>query len=185
MHKGIPSTAGQATADQATANQDIPNQDTAHRDTADQNSVSRIVIASAADQDIPSTVNQDTLDRTTCSMDIYQDTQHQDTLCYEGQANKARHHNAEHCIFSSVCVSKDPSLYTPTFQTLCVTDHEQDLALCHCHSPFVMLVRQLLHPEGFMAITDGLHEKSLSNVGHQLWDSVYSMAECSCLVWAR
>lgn len=108
---------------------------------------------------------------------------------------------AEPCVFSSVGVSQDPS-YVQTFRKLAVkydalpvthkllTRHQGllpdlDLPLCCRHSPFVMLVRLLLRPEEFPALSDALHGEGLSGVAHQLWASVYAMAECSCLVWAR
>lgn len=108
---------------------------------------------------------------------------------------------AEVCIFSGVCVSQDLS-YDQTlrksavkYQTppvphkvpgcRCGLVPSLDPPVCCCHSPFTMLLRQLLRPDEFPALSDALHGDGLSGVAHQLWASIFAMAECSCLVWAR
>lgn len=54
--------------------------------------------------------------------------------------------------------------------------------LCFCHSPFVMLLRHTLSPDAFVEMCAHLLD---NNMAHQLLRSVYVMAECGCLVWAR
>lgn len=174
--------------------------DTAHQDISSCQDAS-----SYEDQDVLScteTAHRDT----TCNAG----EKHQDSVA----ANKtdcARPHlctvnaadsQAKLCIFSDVCVSQDPSLYVPTLQKLAGKCHappvthelvtiEQglvpglNLPLCCYHSPFVMLVRHQLRPDGFEALMETLHREALSREAHQVWASVYVMAECSCLVWAR
>lgn len=57
-------------------------------------------------------------------------------------------------------------------------------SLCYDHSPFVMLVKQLLSPEELIKTVIQCTQ-SLPGVADHLVNSVYVMAECSCLVWAR
>lgn len=170
----------------STQHHDVSSQDvlSTHQDTSSTHQGTTLwdsqSCGGAAHQDTPSTACCDTIS-----------TAHQDATSIAHQGNSCTSDSL--CIFSSICVSQDPSLYIPTFQKLVVKCHtlhklvpSLDLPLCCCHSPFVMLVRQLLHPDGFTALVDMLHQKAcLSNVAHQLWASVYAMAECSCLVWAR
>ena len=59
------------------------------------------------------------------------------------------------------------------------------LPLCFSHSPFVLLVRRMLCPEELVRIVEELHGMSHCSIAHQLLSSVYTMAACSCLVWAR
>ena len=58
------------------------------------------------------------------------------------------------------------------------------LPLCLLHSPFVLLVRQLVSIELFAQLMSSPHASSLS-LSRQLVASVFVMAGCSCLVWAR
>lgn len=105
---------------------------------------------------------------------------------------------AELCVFSDVCISQDPSLYAPTILQLAEKCHAPPVPhktgglvpgvsfhLCYSHSPYTMLVRGLLAPDGLTALLETLHRQAWSGVVHQLWASIYAMAECSCLVWAR
>ena len=176
----------QSTVQQDTAHQDTPS--AIHQDTP-----------SAGHQDAPSTVHQDTPSsgHQDAPSTVHQDTTstvHQDALCSQAVSKGDSTMDIELCVFFDVPVSQDPSLYAPTLGMKCnslpVTQEHGlvpalDLPLCFYHSPFVMLVRQLLCPDEFITLTVMLHQRSLSCVAHQLWSTIYAMAESSCLVWAR
>lgn len=172
-----------------TSQQDMAYQDTPS--TSSQDILTHQDTPSLMHQDTPSTAHQDIL------FTVHQDTAHQDIPCSQTVSRTDSTMDVELCVFSAVPVSQDPSLYLATLQrlgakchTLLVTGEcglvpALNLPLCFCHSPFVMVVRQLLRPDGFVTLTALLHQRSLSHVAHQLWASVYAMAQCSCLVWAR
>lgn len=100
----------------------------------------------------------------------------------------------EHCVLYNPSDLQDSSYYistilrlsgahlSPSLHKESVLLPEVCLPLCFCHSPFVMLVRHLLEPEVFVKLVEDLCG---SSVAQQLLGSVYAMAECSCLVWAR
>lgn len=104
------------------------------------------------------------------------------------------------CLFNGVPVFQDPSLYSRTLLQSCNFPRDQDvpplsgegelvpdlsLPLCFSHSPFVMLVRRVLPPEELVRVMEELHGLSQGSTAHHLLASVYRMAACSCLVWAR
>ena len=99
------------------------------------------------------------------------------------------------CVFHSVPV-QDSSLYSQTLlhalngscvpHTLPSLVPHLGLPLCFSHSPFVLLVRRVLLPEELVRVVRELCALSQCHVvACQLLASVYAMAACSCLVWAR
>ena len=103
----------------------------------------------------------------------------------------------QHCVFYRVPLCHTPvsSYYTTLLSGLSHVPRgssnelslvpDLNLQLCFSHSPFVMLVRRLLPHDEFIKMMESLHKQSLSDLAHQLLESVFAMAECSCLVWAR
>lgn len=131
---------------------------------------------------------------TRCQGFQYSNDTRSKTNCCSNSSNYC----AEVCIFSGAPVSQDLS-YVQTLWKLvvdlqappkipghhCGLVPTLNLPMCCYHSPFVMLLRQRLHPEEFLALSDALHGGGLSGMAHQFWASVLAMAECSSLVWAR
>ena len=109
---------------------------------------------------------------------------------------------------SNLCLFRELSVQDTSLYQSCILKGEQgryqqeptllprlSIPVCFHHSPFVMLVRQLLSPVGFVQLltedsfgTDSVKVSDSVCVKYHFWqllDSVYDMAECSCLVWAR
>ena len=103
------------------------------------------------------------------------------------------------CIFFNALVFQNPTLYSRTLLNCCPPDQHIQLSsgngnklvphltlpLCIAHSPFVMLIRRALSPKELVCTIKELHGMSQRTFAHQLLSSVYAMAACSCLVWAR